>query len=130
MGDVRLLDLDPEPADARVELHREVRPPQRPERRPASTLGLLAAALVMAVGIDTALWHQNLERRGAESRARAAEAHVQALEQQIDALRNELVQAHQQTRGLYDELMRRGRGDDAARAIGARSLSPEVEVLR
>jgi hypothetical protein len=128
MGDLRLHDRGPEPPDAPVELHREVRPPQRTQRRPAGTLGLLAAALVMAVGIDTALWHQNLERRSAEKRARAAEVHAASLERQLDAVRNELVQSHQQTRSLYDELTRRGRGDDAARAMGVRAFHTEVEV--
>jgi uncharacterized protein HemX len=128
MGDLRLHVRGPEPPDAPVALHREVRPPQRTERRPASTLGLLAAALVMAVGIDTALWHQNFERRSAENRARAAELHAASLERQLDALRNELVQSHQHARSLYDELTRRGRGDDAARAMGARAFSTEVEV--
>jgi len=117
MGEHRRLDDAPD-------LRREVCSPYR-ERRSCGLIGLVAAALLMAAGIDAALWHHNLQRRQTELRAIAAEQRAAALAEQNQALRAQIDAAQVRVRSLHDELLASGRSDDVAPQGGATSASNE-----
>jgi hypothetical protein len=85
-------------------------------------LGLLAAALLMAVGIDTALWHHNLQRRDMERRAHAWEQRATELAGQLQDARDQLSASQQQSRALHDELILQ-RDEPGS---GACTVAPEV----
>ena len=128
MEELRRLDVDP------AALQREVCSPYR-ERRSCGLIGLVAAALLMAAGIDAALWHHNLERRQIEVRAMAAEQRAAALVMQNQALRDQLGAAQAHASALHDELVARNRADeiaqddDATAAPGAKVRVIEVTVV-